>query len=307
MGNLSWLFGILFIMWAAWFITGGPDAGRTDRPFLRPPAPVDSGDIYGPENLVPNVPKPKARESSEEDTSSKDDETTKPSDISFFGGDVSFVFSSKTGARFNEPDKEYIKIIASQNNTQPTRISGWRVKSAVTGKSFVIGQGAYLPYTGRVNSEKEIFLLPGESAVIQSGRSPLGVSFRLNSCTGYLEQFQDYSPALPQQCPHPANENIPQGPGGVTDACFDFLENLRRCEVYIKALPPSLSEDPVCQEYISKNVSYNGCVDLHKNDKDFYKNEWRVFLGRDGDLWKAERETILLLDADGKLVDSISY
>ena len=94
---------------------------------------------------------------------------------------------------------------------------------------------------------------------------------------------------------------------GLTDACFEYIERLRRCEAHTRPLPISFTNDPICQEYVSLNVNYNACVDSHKSDWNFYKNEWRVFLGRNQELWKEKRETILLLDEAGKVVDSVSY
>ena len=41
-----------------------------------------------------------------------------------------------------------------------------------------------------------------------------------------------------------------------------------------------------CIESISRILSYNSCIDLHKNDDDFYNGEWRVYFGRDKELWK---------------------
>jgi len=151
------------------------------------------------------------------------------------------------------------------------------------------------------------FLSPGEKAIIVTGRSPKGVSFRLNICTGYFSQFQNFTPSLPKQCPLQRDEDYPTGPNGVTDICIDYLESIGRCETNVGSLPLLLASDPVCQEYISLNVHYGGCVNIHKNDSDFYKSEWRIFLGRGNALWKDRRETILLVDEEGKTVDSMSY
>jgi len=45
--DLKWLIFILVILWFAWFLTGGPKhTERLKGPFLKPPAPMDTGDIY---------------------------------------------------------------------------------------------------------------------------------------------------------------------------------------------------------------------------------------------------------------------
>jgi len=289
MHNLVWAFGMLAFLWVAWFATGGPEGGRTDAPFLRPPKPVDTGTLYGPRDLVPTgkyisrrsdlaaIVPPSKTPGANKEISKKDTPETKPIAIKFptneilspiesiipkeaislFGGKVSFTFRGRTGARLEDPTKEYIEVIASSNNSQPINITGWKIRSTITGKSAIIEKGTYLPYSGRVNEEERIFLIPGEKVIIATGRSPIGVSFRLNTCTGYFEQFQDFSPSLPLQCPYPKNEELPPLSSGISDHCLDFIERLPRCKVYIKALPLSFANDPVCQEHITRKITYN--------------------------------------------------
>jgi hypothetical protein len=62
-----------------------------------------------------------------------------------------------------------------------------------------------------------------------------------------------------------------------------------------------------CTDFIYKKVNYPACIDTHKNDKDFYQNEWRIFLKRSETLWKNSREDIVLLDEEGKIVDEYKY
>ena len=73
----------------------------------------------------------------------------------------------------------------------------------------------------------------------------------------------------------------------------------------INNLPLSIS--PECNIYMRENINYGSCVQKHKNDKDFYNHEWRVYLERDQQLWKDRREVIKLLDTNGKTIDAISY
>lgn len=308
MGNLVWFVGVIAVLWIAWFATGGPYGGRTDAPFLRPPPPVDTGELYGPRDLIPTSSTSIIqRRTSSGGTQTPDVNITpqgEAGDISLFGGKVSFSFRGRTGARENDPKKEYVEIVASRNNAEPVQITGWVLRSAVTGASVTIEKGVYLPYSGRVNTEERIFLKPSETALIATGRSPIGTSFKLNMCTGYFEQFQDFTPFISKECPYAKDEDLPTN---MTDTCIDFIEKIPRCETYIKAFPLSFASDPACQEYIASNIHYNGCVGLHKNDVEFYKPEWRIFLGREQELWKEKRETILLLDNNGKLVDSVTY
>lgn len=46
--DLKWLLLILLVLWLIWFFTGGVNRGNSDKPFIKPSAPLDSGETYGP-------------------------------------------------------------------------------------------------------------------------------------------------------------------------------------------------------------------------------------------------------------------
>lgn len=59
--ELQWFGGLLAILFLAWLISGGPErySLETDKPFIKPPSPLDSGEIYGPEDTLvvnPSIP-----------------------------------------------------------------------------------------------------------------------------------------------------------------------------------------------------------------------------------------------------------
>jgi hypothetical protein len=125
-------------------------------------------------------------------------------------------------------------------------------------------------------------------------------------CTEYFEQFQDYTPSLQSDCPDPEEEALknPQKTAGNTE-CIDFIDRLRSCELYTQTIPGSLGAS--CQSFIQNDLSYNGCVTAHRNDPDFYQNEWRVFLNRQQELWGNTHDQVRLLDENGNLIASVSY
>jgi hypothetical protein len=46
---LKWAILVLITMWIVWYITGGPERTETAKGILiKPPTPLDSGQIYGP-------------------------------------------------------------------------------------------------------------------------------------------------------------------------------------------------------------------------------------------------------------------
>src|SRR3989344_4746282 len=258
---------ILAVLGFAWYETGGPGRSSSAGLFLNPPPPLGTGGTYG---------------------------------LSFLDNVVVHGGASTAG--------EYIAVEASSQNGAPVPITGWRLKSAVTDFEARIGNGSPLFYSGRANNEVPIELRPGEQAIISTGRSPAGTSFRVNKCSGYLAQFQTYEPTLQASCPLPHYETTFAKSGqNLDDACTAYLRTLRPCTAPITSSPPS-SVNASCAAFIADTLNYNSCIDNHRLDADFYaKREWRVFLGRDSKLWRNERETIQLLDQNGKMVDLYSY
>lgn len=295
MPNLSWFFGVFIVLFAAWIFTGGP--GDPQKPFIEPPPPLGQGGTYGPGETSVSSP---TNESVKVDSNQKN----APGQALLLGGQISL--EALYSGNSNNPRGEYLEIAASPNNTEPINISGWKLQSAVTGKGTSLGKGAYLVYSGQVNTEQPIFLNPGEHAYVVTGRSPLGVSFKLNRCTGYFEQFQDFAPSLPLQCPHALEGALPSGIYTLNEACIEYLKLFPRCITNQRSMPLQFAGTS-CEDYVPKGTTYAGCVDMYKNQPNFYKPEWRIFLQRDAELWKNERETIYLLSESGKLIDSVSY
>ncbi len=210
-----------------------------------------------------------------------------------------------SGAGSSDPGNEYIELYVSQNAGVPVDITGWTLESAATGKAAIIPKGTPLPMSGIVNAESDIVLTPGQQAIIISGQSPIGASFRDNKCIGYFANFQNFSPTLPLTCPEPSSELSTYYTGYIRDAsCIDYVNTLTRCSA---VLTPPTTVSGACQSFVLHYLNYNGCVDAHQNDADFAGNTWRVYLGRTNALWRTQHEVVKLLDAQGKTVDAFSY
>lgn len=210
-----------------------------------------------------------------------------------------------SGAGSAKPENEYIQISVRQNGV-PINLTGWTLVSETTGTASVIPSGSPLPSSGIINSVAPIVLLPGERAIISSGRSPIGASFKENKCIGYYDQFQNFSPSLPMNCPTPSSELATKyGPDYYRDAaCVDYVSHISRCEA---ELSPPVTLSGACQTFLLTYLNYNGCVNAHSSDKDFIGTTWRVYLGRTNSMWRKNHEIVKLLDAQGKTVDAFSY
>jgi hypothetical protein len=285
--DLRWVIFFLLVLAIVWYFTGGPNRiTSTSGLFLNMPQQQHSQELQKEMGQIFSGSGKGTGGSSEESADS------------IYKNIVSLAVGY--AARQTNLQEAYVEIRASSQNTKPVDITSWSLIGKI-GLDIKIGQGAYLPYSAQVNLQQDIFLNKGEKAVIIVGESPIGTSFRLNKCTGYFSQFQAFYPDLPKECPRPSAEN---SAAGLDDQCLDYLDRLPTCQMQI-SVPPGLSQS--CQNYINENINYSKCVELHKNDSDFYKPEWRVYLGRKDRLWSMERETIILKDQNGKTIDWGSY
>ncbi len=212
--------------------------------------------------------------------------------------------------RDSDLDYEHIEIRAHRKNAQPINISGWSVQSMISDAWVTIPKGTAEYTAGVVNGTSDIYLNPGESAIIATKASPVGVSFRENTCSGFLGSAQKFVPTLtstcvaPQAILTPTIENIRK----YGDACISFVENMRSCTYVSSDSPGFDSVSPVCKEYIQPLFTYNGCVDLLRDTDDFYsKSQWRIFLGQSSRIWKDNYEVIRLLDENKRTVDVFNY
>lgn len=326
--DLKWVLWMLVVLFLAWLITGGP--GRSSSRmglFLKPPAPLGSDEVYGPTTPLRSEHDGQTPSGSRTGSRSDTQEPKTPEEIrseadriqkeirevsealkriesarneSGYKGKVTL---DRAGAGTANVGDEYLRFRISTEATGPIVVTGWKVVSAVSGKSATIGQASGLLYQGDPGLQN-ITAAPGDTIVVATGRSPKGVSFRVNTCSGYFEQFQDFTPSLDRDCPLAISGKLPKPPNQLPDACLDYIEQIPRC---VMVLTPPEHIAFQCGDYIINNINYNTCVADHKNDPGFWKKEWRVYLSRDATLWKGRREVITLLDRDGKIVDSVSY
>ena len=211
-----------------------------------------------------------------------------------------------SGAGSSDPKNEYVELYVAQDAGAPVNLSGWTLSSDATGSSAVIPKGTEIPISGIVNAAQDIIIIPGKRAIIASGSSPIGASFRENKCIGYFSTFQQFYPSLPQNCPTPSDElSTYYGAGYIRDvACIEYVNKLSRCQV---ALSPPVGATGACQNFMIQYLNYNGCVGTHQNDSNFKGDTWRIYLGRTTPMWRTKYEIVKLLDASGKTVDAFSY
>lgn len=218
------------------------------------------------------------------------------------------VYLAPDTSTMRETDRELEHIIVSAHfaNTGPIDITGWSIESALTRARHHIPPAAAPLIPGISSSVGPVVLDPGATAIITTGNSPLGSSFRENICTGYLQQFQRFSPPLTLTCPAPAKV-LPMTPENLErfgDACFDSLSTLPTCH-YPSDIPGS--PNAACRNYLANELSYTGCVTRNRFRSGFHAPEWRLFLSLPREIWRNSHDAVRLLDAEGRTVDVLTY
>ena len=186
-------------------------------------------------------------------------------------------------------------------------ITDWKLKGK-NGFDIAIGKGASYIYASAASQPQEdIYLKPGEKAVIVTGKSSLGTSFKMNKCVGYFEQFHEFTPELDTECPLLRDDEPPANLIN-NDQCLDYIDRVSSCQTVISVpYKYSFKLSSSCQEYVTQNANYKTCLEKHKDDSDFYLPEWRIYLDRSEELWKKKREIITLYDGKNNIIDSKSY
>lgn len=325
MGDLWWFVGVIGLLFFLWYALGGPSAPA--QPLFvsldieqTPSTPSEltaledaQGSRYERERISEAV---RTLELDVEDMEEAVAEARLRAPASPYEGLVYISNESRGDATLAQ--EEYIVIEASSGNDIDVDITGWKLESYMTGYYAILGRASPLPVMGAQNEQRPVILSPGGSAVVSSGDSPVGTSFRINRCTGYFEQFQNFSPELPQYCPSPVDEfdDVFKERSVTTldrkeadyNICRDFLWNIPECTIYRKDLrdvEPSLTA--ACQRFVRDTLSYQGCVDRHRYSFNFYEDEWRLYMKSRGELWRDQREILRLLDASGRTVDVYVY
>lgn len=288
--------GILILFFVVWVASGGPDRPISFAgPYLNP--------IYTTGTSAQPYGDP-AKFSSINSTVSVGLGGVKVSGEAADARGIVTLSRDTSGAAATNETSEYVIINVSAAGRESISTAGWKLVSK-SGDGAHFPQGTELAKSGRVNQLGAITLRPGDQAVVTTGRSPVGVSFRENKCTGYFEEHQDFHPSLSMNCPTPSQE---------FSRFYDEDDDNGKCAAYVRSIPYCSTEPSIksnapssCDDFVEQYLEYNSCVVAHERDADFTNPTWRIFLGQRDELWRRDRETITLLDAQNRVIDSLSY
>jgi len=113
---------------------------------------------------------------------------------------------SSSGPKQTSTQNEYITLEASYKLTEPLTITDWKLQSMITNETVTVPEATKVSTSGNVNIEQPIVVSPRDVLYLITGHSPIGTSFQINKCSGYFEQFQNFTPAISRVCPTPEDE-----------------------------------------------------------------------------------------------------
>lgn len=316
----AWFFiGVFVFIFLIWVATGGPThAISFDGPFISAPSPLGTGTYLslptapfalGTSNIQLANPDTGSGSSYVSSGSGSLTGGSSLDNVDFgppspYRGEVT-LSHYVSGAGSSNPDDEYITLSLASNAPAPVTISGWSLESGASGNAATIPNATPVPMSGSIQALAPIVLNPGDTAIISSGESPIGASFRENECIGYFAEYQQFSPQLPDDCPSPTTELENYYPDYIRDtSCIQYVKTLPACTLEITP-PPGIGG--ACGQFLENYLSYSGCVQAHQNDTDFNGTTWRIYLGRTTAMWRPEYEVVKLTDQNGATVDAFSY
>lgn len=321
MSDLWWFIAIMTALGFIWYATGGPSRPESwSGPFIEPPSPIGTGEIYGAGHTPSSPPRTMPPNPS--------NGLKEPPAIARSPWYDQVSIDAGNGQYEIQPNQEYIILEANYDNPKPITVTGW---SVTNGKSRLASRsgpdGVVIPRAVRLfignmanTATVPITLAPGGRLVLTTGRMPnsdpyaINANFLTNKCTGYLESLPQYNftPALSRSCPSPSKEPDIKN---LENECYNFASYLSSCHTprierdadgyeFIDGVT-GLSSN--CRAYLLDHFNYNSCVKWHEQDPNFYGTEWRVFLNRTWELWAPNRERITLYDQSGKIVSESTY
>lgn len=189
-----------------------------------------------------------------------------------------------------------ISLHNNSNGTTSIDVTGWKIKSNTNSEIIPTAINLYDP--SGFTASTDILMQSGQTLNIYSDTSPFNL--RLNKCSGYLQNDNHFTPALPLNCPYPNQSQI----SSFTGSCQQYIYSLYSCAIPDMNNMSIPQTDYNCINYLN-NLNYAGCYKQYANSQDFLSNEWRVWTGIN--IVSSLHDTVSLFDRKGLLVDLRVY
>ena len=275
--DLKILIFFIVILWLVWFSLGGPDKyGKGAQFNWKAPEPVssDSGGSYSfSTSQVVNEPHVSQGDSLETKVSgnsqaeiTSDVATKKSSD-------------SKNANTAPTAEKEQHSNNSSGISLPFTPVLKFKPDLSINGDN--LSKSANSKYLTLDYSSSNVGPLDISGLTV---RNYLGGTFEISGASllpmqGKINNELDVS-IQPDSKVYLIGGESPLGVSFRVNKCMVYLAQF---QVYTPPLP---AECPECQFSPDHSFTYNDCILLHNDDPDFYKDDWRMYVGNAAKVWK---------------------
>jgi len=195
-----------------------------------------------------------------------------------------------------------LKLYSYLEKDESINVSGWKIKG--NRYEMAIPKAVMIYNPEGDNKEEDIVLSDNNYLTVYSSKSPLNKNLRLNKCNGYLNNFFDFNPDLPNNCPSIERSEYTD----LSGQCQSYLMSLGRCKMpdvnFYNSLPGT-DQGNACRAFLN-TISHAACFKKYRNDNDFLSNEWRIWINEDF-RFDSSHDRLLLFDKEGLLVDEYVY
>lgn len=199
---------------------------------------------------------------------------------------------------------QVLTLSAEPGNNEPIFITGWKLRGNRSGDTFVPFGIADMSPVNLGGVETRIALSPGEYANFYTNASAIKRNFRLNKCTGFLNNFYAFVPTLPNDCPKLFERGEAVTFSGT---CQSFLFSLRACaNISPNDRNRFGSEQDLGCRAIMDRYNFGYCYNKFRSQANFFSKEWRIWLDNRPN-FDRQHDRILLFDNAGLLVDEYIY
>ncbi len=196
-----------------------------------------------------------------------------------------------------------ITLKSNLNEGETVNIDDWEIKGN-DGRVFIPEAVNFYQIPGP-NDSGDIVLEPGHTVTIYLGiKSPLSKNFRLNKCTGYLNENYDFLYSLPNECPLPEKDDYKH----LSGECQNYIRQMGRCERPDPNVTNSFlgEQGNECREFVNEFFNIGNCYRYFKGDSDFLKKEWRVWIDREN-VFDPQHDWLKILNKGGQIIDDYTY
>lgn len=265
--------------WLSWFgIGSGPATGPTIPPGP-PPTTIESPQAAGqtaPAINPANIPAGFTL-----------------AELSPYFGEVNFGGVSAGNAYYEGT----ITLNADLNQNETVDITGWQIKALNGGEYIPQAIAVYDP--SGLTAPSDIQMKNGDTVYLYSASAPFNL--RINECSGYINQFANFQPQIPENCPQVNYSQIQN----FTGQCQQYIETLGACQAPDMSSLQIPRTDYACQDYLENNFTYKSCFNAHEGDANFLSNQVWVWTG--SNVVNSYHDKVELLDRNGLLVAIDTY